>query len=279
MRPMQPSEPHAQSPSYRPVAIERIITGISQLDTILHGGIPRYSLVFVAGLPGTGKTILSQQIVFANANQGRTCLYLSTFSEPTIKALRYLQGFSYFDPALFGQRVIYGELGSAMQQGGAEALLQQLDDLIRTHRPNIIVIDSFKALRDRITDPFAFRQFTLDLSVRLSTWEVTTLLVGEYAEADLGTDPEFAIADGIIYLYGTEEAERQKRFLRVMKMRGTPFFNGEHFFDIDADGVSVYPRMTPHVAGSYALASTRTGSVITGLNEMLGGGFLVPALR
>lgn len=262
----------AASMLHAPVALERILTGIPQLDSILHGGIPRYSLVFVAGLPGTGKSILAQQIAFANARAGNTCLYLSTFAEPAIKLLRYLQGFTFFDPALFGQRIMYGDLGSAMQTDGPAGVLRQLDDLLRAHRPSIVVIDSFKALRDRIAEPLAFRQFTLDLAIRLTAWEATALLVGEYAETDLREEAEFAIADGIIYLYGTEEAERQKRFLRVLKLRGTPLFGGEHFFDIDQTGISVYPRMTPQVAGEYALPVARTGSLVAGLNSMLGGG-------
>src|ERR671926_466732 len=40
----------------------RLSTGIDPLDAVLGGGIPQYSAVFVSGLPGTGKTILSQQV-------------------------------------------------------------------------------------------------------------------------------------------------------------------------------------------------------------------------
>ena len=258
---------------YEPVALERMTTGIADLDGLIAGGIPRYSPVFIAGLPGTGKTILSQQIAFANARAGRTCLYLSSFAEPALKILRYLQSLSFFDLALFGKRVIYDDLGSTPLADGPDGLLRQLDELVRTHRPELLVIDSFKALHDRIPDQLAFRSFTYELAVRLAAWEVTTLLVGEYAEADLRAQPEFAIADGIVYLYGTEEAERQKRFLRVMKLRGTPFFAGEHFFVIGADGLRVYPRMNPGIVDtSYVLSGERAGSVIEGLNAMLGGG-------
>ncbi len=254
------------------VTFDRIVTGIAQLDEILNGGIPRYAVVFVAGQPGTGKTILSEQILFANAKQGKTGLYLSAISEPPIKILRYLQGFSFFQPDLFGNRVVYGELGSALAMGGPAALLQQLDEFVRRHRPDLVVIDSFKALRDTIADPLAFRRFTIDLAVHLTTWEATSLLVGEYTAEDVRDGPEFAIADGILYLYGTEEAEQQKRFLRVMKMRGTSFFAGEHYFDIDSSGITAFPRMAPYVTAEYSLPERRTGSAIEGLSEMLNGG-------
>lgn len=263
------AHPHQES-----LTLERIPTGIAQLDTVLYGGLPRYALIFIAGLPGSGKTIFSQQIAFANARAGRTCLYLSTFAEPTLKMLRYLQGFSFFDPTLFGTRVIYGDLGDVLRKDGADGMLKQLDMLTRMHRPDLIVIDSFKALRDLIGDSLAFRTFTLDLSLRLSSWEVTTLLVGEYAELALRSEPEFATADGIVFLYGTEETALQKRFLRVLKMRGTPFFAGEHYFEIGSDGIILYPRMAPQASGEYTLSYERIDSTVIGLSAMLGGGLI-----
>ncbi len=255
-----------------PRALDRITSGSDRLDQILDGGIPRYSVVFVAGLPGTGKTILSQQTLFANARQGRTGLYLSTISEPSIKVLRYVQGFSFFDPRLFGSRVIFGDLGGPLRARGPDGVIACLDELVRDNRPGVVVIDSFKAIRDAVPDPLRFREFTLDLAVRLSAWEITTLLVGEYAESDIHEAAEFAIGDGIIYLYGTEEAEKQKRFLRVIKMRGTDFFAGEHFFEITSRGLAVYPRMAAVVGPEPPVEETRIGSAIEGLPAMLGGG-------
>jgi len=254
------------------MTLDRMPTGVERLDEILNGGIPRYSTVFVAGLPGTGKTILSQQALFANGRQGRKGLYLSTISEPPIKVLRFLQGFSFFDPDLFGSTVVYGDLGTPLRAGGPEELLSALDQMIRDNRPELLVIDSFKALRDTIRDLLAFREFTNDIAIRLAAWEVTALLIGEYSDADVREGPEFAIADGIIYLYGTEEVEKQKRFLRVMKMRGSSYYAGEHYFDITKDGITVYPRMAPGVVGEYAVPGRRIGSAAEGLDEMLGGG-------
>ncbi len=53
------------------MAIERLKTGNSQLDEILHGGFPINTINVVMGAPGTGKTILAEQLVFANATAGR----------------------------------------------------------------------------------------------------------------------------------------------------------------------------------------------------------------
>lgn len=219
-------------PRRQPLQLERITTGSDRLDRILAGGIPRYSVVFVAGLPGTGKTILSEQALFANARLGRTGLYLSTISEPPIKVLRFLQEMTFFDPGLFGSKVIYGDLGGPLRTEGPAGLVSRLDQLVRDNRPEVVVIDSFKALRDAIPDPLAFREFTSDLAIRLSAWEVTSLLLGEYSAEDVREGPEFAIADGI----------------------------------------TVYPRMLAEAVGAYAVPGNRIGSAVEGLSAMLGGG-------
>src|SRR5438270_2649456 len=199
----------------------RLSTGIDQLDAVLGGGIPRYSAVVVSGLPGTGKTILSQQAAFANAQAGRTCLYFSMLAEPPLKLLRFLQDFTFFQPDLVATRVCYGDLGTALRTDGPAGVLAQLDHLVRAHRPELVVIDSFKCIRDCIPDPTALRAFTVDVVVQLTTWEVTALLVEAYTPENVQQGAEFAIADGIIDLSDTAEAEKQKRFLRVLKMRGT----------------------------------------------------------
>jgi circadian clock protein KaiC len=252
----------------------RLSTGIDQLDAVLGGGIPRYSTVVVSGLPGTGKTILSHQAAFANAQAGRTCLYLNAISEPPLKMLRFMRGFAFFQPDLVASKVCYGDLGHALRTDGPAGVLAQMDHLVRTHRPELVVIDSFKCVRDCIRDPAALRAFTVDVVVQLTAWEVTTLLVGAYTPEDVQQGAEFAIADGIIYLSDTEEAVKQKRFLRVLKMRGTAFLDGNHFFEIGAAGISLYPRLVPALVGEYALPAGRAGSTIAGLRELLGGGLL-----
>src|SRR5204862_6235216 len=75
-------------------------TGNPALDRILGGGLPARSITLIAGEPGAGKTILALQILFHQARQGRRSLYFTTLAEPAVKLIRYMQLFSFFDPAL-----------------------------------------------------------------------------------------------------------------------------------------------------------------------------------
>ena len=72
-----------------------------------------------------------------------------------------------------------------------------------------MVIDSFKAVRDILGDAAALRTFVYDLAVHTAGWGATSLLVGEYTDAEIASHAEFAIADGIIRL--TNRAPRADR--------------------------------------------------------------------
>src|ERR1700691_1356815 len=73
------------------VTIRKIPPGVRGLDDILGGGIPEFSFNIIAGTPGSGKTTLAHQIIFANATPERPALYFTILGEPAIKMLRYQQ--------------------------------------------------------------------------------------------------------------------------------------------------------------------------------------------
>ena len=127
--------------------MERLSTGNVRLDEVLGGGLVSDAITLVVGAPGTGKTILAEQCLFANATAERPGLYLSTVSEPFGKLLRYGQSLEFFDAARIGRSVFYDDLGDAVHDGGLAGVLERTDGLLKKHRPGIVVIDSFKALR------------------------------------------------------------------------------------------------------------------------------------
>lgn len=49
-------------------------TGVPGLDEVLNGGLPEYSFNLIVGAPGSGKTTLVHQMIFANATLERPAL-------------------------------------------------------------------------------------------------------------------------------------------------------------------------------------------------------------
>ena len=80
------------------VTINKLPTGVPGLDEIVGGGLPEYSFNIIAGAPGSGKTTLAHQFVFANATPERPALYFTVLGESAIKMLRYQQQYTFFDP-------------------------------------------------------------------------------------------------------------------------------------------------------------------------------------
>ena len=254
---------------------ERLSSGSAALDAILGGGIPAQSVTIVAGEPGSGKTVFTLQALFHHARQGKKCLYFTTLSEPALKIIRYMQLFSFFDSRLLDDRVVFVDLGSVLRKDGAEKMLAQMMLRVEREGPDIVAIDSFKAIHDMLpNDNSRSRVFVYDLAVGMSTWGTTTLLVGEYALEDIGVAPEFAIADGIVRLTNEREDLAATRQLEVLKMRGANYVTGRHFFDVTADGLMFYPRVrAPEMTSEAPLDfAKRISTGIAGLDALLLGG-------
>jgi circadian clock protein KaiC len=247
-------------------------TGDSALDQVLGGGIPSQSVTVIAGEPGAGKTILTLQMLFAAARRGHKCLYFTTLSEPAIKVLRYMQSFEFFDVELLDQRIIFTDLGSAIRTG-ADATMAEIVSRVEQHEPALVAIDSFRAIGEFLRDPALARTFVYDLATQMSSWGASTLLVGEYTREEFAGFAEFAVADGIIRLGAQQQGLTSLRELEVLKLRGSDYVSGRHFFDIGRAGVHVYPRVqSASATGSAPSLAERIGTGIAGLDDLLDGG-------
>jgi circadian clock protein KaiC len=254
--------------------IERLSTGDARLDDILCGGLIANAITLLAGEPGTGKTILAEQCLFHNASRERPALYLSTVSEPFDKLLRYGQSLDFFDVKQIGESVFYDDLGDALNRDGLAGVLERVDALVKEHRPGILVIDSFKAMRDFAVDDGDFRRFLHELSRRLSAVAISSFWVGEYVTQEARECPEFGIADAVIHLESKWTAERVGRHLRVLKLRGSGFLSGEHAYRITAAGVEAFPRLADaRVETGHETLGGRVSTGIVALDQALGDGY------
>ncbi|HMI57860.1 MAG TPA: ATPase domain-containing protein [Gemmatimonadaceae bacterium] len=251
----------------------RISTGNAQADVVLGGGLPAHSINIVMGLPGTGKTVFAEQLLFRNAGEGRPSVYVSTLSEPMTKMVSYVQRFSYFDANKLGTEILYEDIGPLLSSDGPSALVPWIAQLIKTASPKLIVIDSFRAIHDLSTSVSETRRLVSDLAGLLSAYDSTVFLLGEYTTEDVQRYPEFAVSDAIVQLARQPLGSRDERYLRVLKLRGSSYREGQHAFRITDDGIQLYPRLvSPRIATTYTPQLTRTSIGVPGLDEMLEGG-------
>jgi len=256
-----------------PSLFPRISTGNEQADEVLCGGFPANSINIIMGQPGTGKTIFAEQLLFENASADRPILYVTTLSEPLSKVVSYVQRFSFFDADKLGTEIQYEDLGAELARDGPAALVPHLRETIQTISPKIIVIDSFRAIHDLSDSVPEMRRMISNLAGLLSSYDVTAFLLGEYTTADIQRYPEFAVSDAIIELARQPLGTRDERFLRVIKLRGSGYREGQHAFRITGNGIDLFPRLVaPRVAPDYQVRLDRSSTGVPGLDEMLEGG-------
>ena len=249
-------------------------TGIAGLDLVLNGGLAPGAVVVVAGAPGTGKTILAQQMCFARATAEHKCVFYTTMSEPHSKLVRHLEGFAFFDPKSLGPRVEFIHMGDFLgpsHQDGLEALTSEIVRKTLDEEPSIVVLDSAKMLGD-FTNKRELRRALYDLTGRFARTGTVLLLLGEYTPEELRSEVVFSLADGIIQLEYEAREPIDRRWLRVIKMRGGNHRSGKHTFQIGPDGVEVFPRIETLVPQPEAPLSGQIPSGIRGLDDLMGGG-------
>lgn len=252
---------------------DRMHSGNTEADYILGGGFPLNSINIIMGHPGSGKTIFAEQLIFHNAADDRPIIYFTTLSEPLPKVVRYLQGFSFYDETKFGSQIIYEDVGEQLATNGPAALIPLLRETIRTLAPKIIVIDSFKAVHDLTPDAGDRRRMVYELTALLTAYGTTAFFLGEYTEDDILKYPEFAVADGIVEMSRRRLGNRDERYFRVYKLRGSRYLEGAHAFRITDSGLDIYPRLvSPPLPEGYEPATERVSTGVVGVDEMLGGG-------
>ena len=255
------------------MTIERISTGISTLDALIEGGIPRGFTVLVAGNPGTGKTILTTQFLYEGLLKGESALYAS-FSE---SKKQFYENFSRFGMKLADferdNKFAFLDFASVTKEGIGDALEEVLA-VSKNIKAKRIVIDSFSAIVlafDNINEARITLHVVLGKMLREEG--ITNMLITEVpiGSPNVGSGMEEFVADGIIQLeHGTTDAIPAT--LKVVKMRATSINREPHVSLIGEKGMVVYPKQPITMTYPTTLDRVKTG--IPGLDERVEGGFL-----
>jgi circadian clock protein KaiC len=224
------------------VKINKLPTGVPGLDEIVGGGLPEFSFNIIAGAPGSGKTTLAHQFVFANASPERPALYFTVLGESAIKMLRYQQQYTFFDPAKLPDSIRFINLSQVVLEKDLGAVLEEITKEVEKANPAVVVVDSFRTMVRKPQSDMDLQSFIQRLALFLASWQATTFLIGEYAEEELRDNPIFTVADGLFWLRQTAERNSIVRKLQVIKLRGQDSVPGLHTFRITDAGVQAFSR-------------------------------------
>jgi circadian clock protein KaiC len=260
--------------------IKLLATGVPGFDEILGGGLPEYSFNLVAGAPGSGKTTLAHQMMFALATPQRPAIYFTVLGEPPLKMLRYQQQFKFFDLDKLNRCIRLVSLAEETASGDLDKVLARIMQEVETHKPGLVFVDSFRSValanRQHHLDAFeSLQAFVQNLGVMLTGWQATTFLVGEYID-EKDSSPIFTIADGVIWMHQSQQDNSVVRKIEITKMRGQATRAGLHTFRMGIEGLKVFPPAQFYGAvdeAEIALPSRGYHKMgIPGLDKMMGGG-------
>ena len=157
---------------------------------------------------------------------------------------------------------------------GADALA-----CLRESRPDLVVTDMMmpvmgghELIRRLRGDPATARSPILAVTGNGELADAALLLLGEYTPEEMAAGVEFSLADTIIQLAYEPREPVDRRWVRVIKLRGTHQLEGTHTFRITTGGVAVFPRIETIDAGEAAEVTGRLDSGVPGLDQPMGGG-------
>jgi circadian clock protein KaiC len=264
------------------VSLRKLGTGVPGLDILLGGGLTEFSFNLIAGAPGCGKTTLAHQIMFSLASTNCRALFFTVLGEPPLKMLRYQQQFGFFDLDKVGSCIRYVNLAEDLRAGDFTGVLERIMKEVEAFSPSLVFVDSFRSVvqtarsgAEGVADLQAFIQ---ELGTRMTSWQATTFLIGEYIQTDTEANPIMTVADGMIALSQWQENNSVVRKIRIVKMRGQAHMAGQHPFRITNDGLRVYPRVLPelsadHQPGAPIVRDPQRISVgVPGIDTLLCGG-------
>jgi circadian clock protein KaiC len=254
-------------------ALERLPCGIAGLDQVLGGGFFKSSMYIVRGEPGTGKTILGNQICFNHVKAGGRALYITLLAESHHRMLSHLRDLSFFDAGAISHTMHYISAFPVLEKEGLAGLLTLVRREVVSRGASVLILDGLVQAGQLATSSTELKKFIHALQMQASVTDCTMFLLT--SARPLEVSPEQTMVDGMIVLCDELTGWIAKRHLIVTKFRGGAYLRGRHAFSIGSDGLFVFPRMEvayERPGGFDSGSRQRLTTGIAGLDSMLGGG-------
>lgn len=254
---------------------QRVSSGVSGLDTLLHGGWFRGGTYIITGAPGSGKTILGNQFCFATVARGGNAVYATVLAESHGRMMQHLESLRFFRREAVGRALHYVSGYATLKTEGLQGLTRLLFHAVREHQASTLVLDGLSAVEEFAGSRLAFREFLHGLSVHNGLTHCTTLMLTNPPGAPV--EPHFALVDGVLVLDSEHRGLHSVRHMEVMKLRGTGQVVGRHAYAITDEGLHVYPRIEAlRVRQSAVVPDPRRRMAfgVPRLDAMVGGGLV-----
>jgi circadian clock protein KaiC len=222
--------------------MERVTTGIANLDEMLDGGFVPQSAILLRGAPGTGKTTFGLQYLLEGVRRGEAGLFIS---------------FEEFPQSLYRDAASLGwDLAAVEESGGLRMIFTSpkvLQQSLATPDSNIarlihqfdirrVVVDSLTHFTQLIPDNHELRRVYHQVISAFRREGVTTLYLGEEMRSDYTTQERGRLSfvvDTLVMLRYLEIDSAIQRAIVILKMRSSVHDTAIHSYIIGPEGIGV----------------------------------------
>jgi len=234
--------------------IERVLTGMSGLDEMLTGGVPRGKIILICGGPGTGKTIFSQHYMMTAISRNEPCVYVS-LEESILGKIENAKEFGWdLQKAMDEDKL--GVLDISMipqargivepferEKGKLElGIIKAVEDEADRIKAKHIIIDPLTSIviHEVRSGPKRYQIGQIFDSVKRK--KCTGLIVSESIPNNTDFYMEQFLSDGVFILEKDIIDFKLVKTLRIDKMRGTSFDEQPRRYLITNRGFSVFNK-------------------------------------
>lgn len=255
--------------------LKRLQSGIEGLDELLKGGFVAGSSYIIQGRPGSGKTILANQIGFNHAREGGRVLFATLLAEPHERLFQFLSTLSFFDKDKIGDQIQFVSAFDTMENDGLDEVVKLLRREIVRQKSTVMILDGLLNARSRAESPLNTKRFISELQGHAAFAGCTVFFLTS-SQLDDGS-PEHTMVDGVLELGEEMVGTRSIRRIKMRKTRGSGALAGAHECEITEDGLVVYPRLETTLTDSALRDSDHCSLLPSGvpsLDPFIGGGLV-----
>jgi circadian clock protein KaiC len=223
------------------VALEKLPSGVRQLDTLLGGGLEFGTSTLIVGAAGTGKSSLAAQFACTAAQQGRsTAWYI--FDESLTTLLTRTRGLSIdLEKHVDSGRVLIQSVDPAELSPGE--FIHSIRRAVEHDKASLVILDSLNGYLNAMPEERFLIVQLHELLSYLGQRGVATLLIAAH-QGLLGTQMTTPVdasylADAVLLLRYFELRGEVKQAISVVKKRGGAHERTIREFRLDSGGIHI----------------------------------------
>jgi len=257
--------------------LQKAPTGISGLDDLTQGGLPKSRPTLIAGSAGCGKTLFGIEFLVRGALQYGEPGVFMCFEETEEELKTNVASLGFNLQELINEKKLAIDFvkveRAEIEETGEydlEGLFVRLNFAIDRIGAKRVVLDTLEALFAGLKDTSALRAELRRLFGWLKQKGVTAVITAERGEGALTRHGlEEYVSDCVILLDHRVVDQLSTRRLRVVKYRGSVHGTNEYPFLIDDKGITVMPATS--LLLEHQVSEERLSTGVPNLDEMLGG--------